>query len=136
MNTVNDKKLVGGMFNSIGFSQQDLASIKYIFLYLNEGLKEISFESDDDFCLVLNDSKRIKVQVKINTLTTHLARQLSKKISYADQNIIIGTGYDDNFRNILQYKNRHLNNVKGEYYDNKDKLHSDWEEYCKKINIA
>ena len=41
MNTVNDRKLVGGMISSIGFSQQDSASIKYIFLYLSNGLKEI-----------------------------------------------------------------------------------------------
>lgn len=97
MNTVNDRKLVGGMISSIGFSQQDFASIKYIFFYLSNGLKEISFESDDDFCLVLTDSKRIKVQVKINTLTIPFARELSKNISYTDQNIIIGSSYDDSF---------------------------------------
>lgn len=34
MNTVNDRKLVGGMISSIGFSQQDFASIKYIFFIL------------------------------------------------------------------------------------------------------
>ena len=78
MNTVNDRKLVGGMISSIGFSQQDSASIKYIFLYLSNGLKEISFESDDDFCLVLTDSKKVKVQVKINTLTIPFAESCLK----------------------------------------------------------
>ena len=135
MNTVNDRKLVGGMISSIGFSQQDFASIKYIFFYLSNGLKEISFESDDDFCLVLTDSKRIKVQVKINTLTIPFARELSKNISYTDQNIIIGSSYDDSFRNVLQYKDRHLNNLSGEFYDDKGKLYSDWEMYCQGINI-
>ncbi len=135
MNTVNERKLVGGMISSIGFSQQDFASIKYIFLYLNNGLKEISFESDDDFCLVLDNSKRIKVQVKINTLTIPFARELSKDISYTDKNIIIGSSYDDSFRNVLQYKDRHLNNITGEFYDDKGKLYSDWETYCQGINI-
>ena len=135
MNTVNDRKLVGGMISSIGFSQQDSASIKYIFLYLSNGLKEISFESDDDFCLVLTDSKKVKVQVKINTLTIPFARKLSKNISYTDQNIIIGSSYDDSFRNVLQYKNRHLNNLSGDFYDDKGKLYSDWEMYCKEIDI-
>ena len=135
MNTVNDRKLVGGMISSIGFSQQDLASIKYIFLYLSNGLKEISFESADDFCLVLDDLKKIKVQVKINTLTLAFARELSKNISYTDQNIIIGSSYDDSFRNMLQYKRRYLNNLSGEFYDDKGKLYSDLEKYCQGINI-
>ncbi len=40
MNTVNDRKLVGGMISSIGFSQQDSASIKYIFYILAMDLKK------------------------------------------------------------------------------------------------
>lgn len=135
MNTVNDKKLVGGMINSIGLSQQDLASIKYIFLYLDKGLKEISFETDDDFCLVLDGLKKIKVQVKINTLTIPFVKGLCNSISLTDQNIIIGSGYDDQFRNVLQYKNRYLNIVGGEFYDDKEKIYSDWEEYCRGIEI-
>jgi hypothetical protein len=55
MNTVNDKKLTGGMISSIGFAEQDYASIKYLFMFLDNGLREISFESADDFCLALDD---------------------------------------------------------------------------------
>lgn len=49
MDYVNGRKNVGGMISSIGFSEQDCASIKYMFEYLENGLVEISFESKKRF---------------------------------------------------------------------------------------
>lgn len=135
MNTVNSKKLTGGMIGSIGFSQQDLASIKYLFKYLDNGLSEISFESDDDFCLVLDNHKKVKVQVKVNSLTVPFVRGLVSTIDYADENFIVGSSYDDAFRNVLQYKRRHLSNLGSKFYNDKEQLDLDWKEYCRKIKI-
>ena len=39
-----DKKLVGGMINSIGIAHQDLIAIKYIFENMEKGLTRVSFE--------------------------------------------------------------------------------------------
>lgn len=52
-NYITDKRLTGGMIDSIGITQQDLISIKYIFDNLDKGLDRISFEGDDDFTLFL-----------------------------------------------------------------------------------
>lgn len=76
MNTITDKQLVGGMINSIGFQQQDYASITYMFKYLDNGLNQISFETADDFCIVLEEKMIIKVQVKINLLTVSFVKDL------------------------------------------------------------
>jgi len=135
MNTITDKQLVGGMINSIGFQQQDYASITYMFKYLDNGLNQISFETADDFCIVLEEKMIIKVQVKINLLTVSFVKDLLKKISNNYNQVIIGSGYSDDFRNILQYKTRYVNSINGSTYTDKKKLNSDWEDYCYKKDI-
>ena len=115
MNTITEKKLVGGMISSIGFQQQDYASITYMFKYLDKELKEISFESADDFCIVLEKTK-IFVQVKTNLLTVSFVRKLLKNTSIENHQVFIGSGFDDEFRNILQYKERYINSINGQTY--------------------
>lgn len=139
MNTITDKKLTGGMFASKGFLQQDLASIKYIFSYLDNGLQEISFESDDDFCLVVN-SKKINVQVKSNTLNLSSLKAIFNSIlakePKADQNIIITSGYDKKICSMIDHRNRFINQINAIYHaENKDPILSDWKSYCENNQI-
>lgn len=129
-NTVNDRKFVGGMIAGNGFYLQDCASIKYLFLFLDQGLQEISFESQDDFCLVVND-KKINVQVKNVELTISFVNSLLKEIPLADKNIIVGSSCDDIFRNLIRYRERYLNIDRSVYYDDKNELKDDWENLCK-----
>ena len=67
-NYITDKRLTGGMIDSIGITQQDLISIKYIFDNLDKGLDRISFEGDDDFTLFYSNGFSRKCQCKVNFL--------------------------------------------------------------------
>jgi tetratricopeptide (TPR) repeat protein len=135
MNYVKDPKIVGGMINSIGYAEQDCASIKYMFDYLEKGLKEISFESKDDFCMVLAGGEKIFVQVKINQFTLEYVAGLMKGHSINGKTIFVGSGYDDSFRVLLQDRNRYLDAKEGILCDDKKKLYKDIDDCCKKKKI-
>lgn len=137
MNYVNDPHMVGGMINSIGLSEQDCASMKFMFDYLDNGLEEISFESADDFCLVLDNGEKIYIQVKINQLTVKFVKNLLTDYVPKGRTIIVGSSYDDDFRNLLQYRNRYFEAAESKINSDKVNLYSDFVECCqsKKIEV-
>ena len=135
LNYINGRKNVGGMINSIGFSEQDCASIKYMFEYLENGLAEISFESKNDFCIVLDNGKRLYFQVKINQFSLQKVSELLKSSDIKEKTVFIGCGYDDGFRNLLQYKRRYIEARDGILCEDKQSLLSEMEELCQKNNI-
>lgn len=135
MNYVKAPKNVGGMINSIGYSEQDCASVKYMFDYLENGFSEISFESENDFCIVLSNGERIRVQVKINQFTLEFVSELLKNNDIKDKTIFVGTGYDDDFRVLLQDKKRYQAAQEGVLCDDKEKLYKEIDECCKKKHV-
>lgn len=97
------KKLMGGPINSAGISQQDCASIVFLFKYLEDiDFDEITFETNDDFTIRFKEKKEINVQVKINQINIKFARNLLKdyQINKNRKNIFVGSGFDDEFRNL------------------------------------
>lgn len=135
MDYVNGRKNVGGMISSIGFSEQDCASIKYMFEYLENGLVEISFESKNDFCIVLEKGKRLHFQVKINQFTLAKVSELLRTSDILAGTVFIGSECDDDFRNLLQYKNRYQQARDGILYEDKQGLFEEMSELCKKSKI-
>jgi len=135
MDYVNGRKNVGGMISSIGFSEQDCASIKYMFEYLENGLVEISFESKNDFCIVLENGKRLHFQVKINQFTLAKVSELLRTSDILAGTVFIGSECDDDFRNLLQYKNRYQQARDGILYEDKQGLFEEMSELCKKSKI-
>lgn len=135
MDYVKGRKNVGGMINSIGFSEQDCASVKYMFEYLENGLAEISFESKNDFCIVLDCGKRLYFQVKINQFTVQKVSELLRKSDIKEKTIFIGSGYNDEFRNLLQYKRRYIEAKEGILCEDKQNLLDEIEELCQRNKI-
>lgn len=135
MNYVKDPKKVGGMISSIGFAQQDCVSVKYMFDYLEKGLEEISFETENDFCIVLNNGKKIYVQVKINQFTLEYVSKLLSEDDIRDNTIFIGTGYDDSFRNLIKDKERYLAGMNSVLCSDKDELYKEIDAWCQKKKI-
>ncbi len=134
---VKSRKKNGGMINSAGYSEQDCASIKYLFKYLDNGLEEISFETEDDFCIVLDNGKKIYVQVKVNLLSIKKVRDLLNQYDDKKERIFVGSGYDDAFRNLYQKRERYLNAASSLLCENKEALYKEIKDYCnnKKIDI-
>ena len=135
MDYVNGRKNVGGMISSIGFSEQDCASIKYMFEYLEKGLAEITFESKNDFCIVLENGRRLHFQVKINQFTLPKVSELLRTSNILEETVFIGSECNDDFRNLLQYKNRYLQARDGILYEDKQELFKEMDELCKKSKI-
>lgn len=105
-----ERKMVGGMINSIGITEQDCASITYMFRYLDRELKYITFETHDDFTIEFNNGERLYVQVKINQFDlTFVSNLLSKYYDEDKKQVFIGTGYDDKVRNLISLKERYKN---------------------------
>lgn len=130
MDYVKGRKSIGGMINSIGFSEQDCASIKFLFEYLENGLSEISFESKNDFCIVLEDKQRLSFQVKINQFTLKYVSGLLRNGGFEEKNVFIGSGYDDSFRNLLQYKSRYVEAKNGLLCGDKSALYAEMKKIC------
>lgn len=137
MNYVEGRKNIGGMQNSIGMSQQDCSSIKFLFEYLENGLEEISFESLNDFCIVLEGDERLYFQVKVNQFTLPKVSELLRENNMHEKTIFIGSGYDDKVRNLLQYKERYLQAKQGILNEDKEKLFKEMKDICheRKINV-
>lgn len=137
MNYVEGRKNIGGMQNSIGMSQQDCSSIKFLFEYLENGLEEISFESLNDFCIVLEGDERLYFQVKVNQFTLPKVSELLRENNIHEKTIFIGSGYNDKVRNLLQYKERYLQAKQGILNEDKEKLFKEMKDICheRKINV-
>lgn len=135
MDYVNGRKNIGGMISSIGFSEQDCASIKYMFEYFEKGLAEITFESKNDFCIVLENGRRLHFQVKINQFTLSKVSELLRTSDILEETVFIGSECNDDFRNLLQYKNRYLQARDGILYEDKQELFKEMDELCKKSKI-
>lgn len=106
------KKLLGGSINSAGISQQDCASIVFLFDSLNDTeFKEITFETNDDFTIRFSDNKEIYVQVKINLIDIKLANKLLDDYQSTDgrMRVFVGSGFDDEFRNFYSKFIRYSN---------------------------
>ena len=136
-NVVGDREYTGGAIASIGFEQQDMAGMIYAFKYLDceNGLEEISFESLNDFYIVLKDNSGISVQVKVNTLTCKFVKSLQSDTKSSCKTVIVGSYMDDEFRNVLQKKDRYLNLAEGKAFDNKDELYKQWKECCDGVGL-
>lgn len=91
----------GGPINSAGMSLQDCSSIVHLFKYLEKDkFKAITFETFDDFTILFDDGKELRVQVKNNLFTMQFVRDLLKKYQCDEDRIFIGNGFDDKFRNF------------------------------------
>lgn len=135
MGYVKEPKSVGGMINSIGYSEQDCASVKYMFEYLDNGLKEISFESENDFCIVLDSGEKLSIQTKINQFTLDFVSKMLKESKINGKTIFVGSGYDDGFRNLIQDKARYIAANESVLCEDKEMLFFEIDECCKKKNI-
>ncbi len=123
------RNMVGGMINSIGITEQDCASIVYMFRYLDNELKYITFETHDDFTIEFNNGERLYVQVKINQFDINFVSNLLSK--YYDENknqVFIGTGYDDKMRNLISLKERYKNS---KVFNEKEEIKLEFEKECK-----
>lgn len=136
-----NKANIGGSISSAGMSFQDCCSIIYLFKYLDcESFEEITFETTNDFTIRFSNEKEISVQVKVNQLTIKKIIEFLKKYNFDNNKryIIIGSGFDDEFRNfynkLLRYKNIINSRAK---YEEKAKATTDFENECKskKINF-
>ena len=134
MGYVEDKEKTGGMIGGIGYLHQDCASIKFMFDYLENGLEEISFETLDDFYLVLKE-ERISVQAKINCLDVKYVRKLSKKYKPQDIQYFVGSSISDDIRTVIQYKNRYMEAISGKTNLNKNELYNEFKECCQKRDL-
>lgn len=132
-NYITDKRLTGGMIDSIGITQQDLISIKYIFDNLDKGLDRISFEGDDDFTLFYSNGFSRKCQCKVNFLRLKDVVSLCNQYNDNSKHTIIGSGMDDDFRNFYQNLVRYRNACLEE--KNKQNLEADFKEYCSRKKI-
>ncbi|WP_026664625.1 hypothetical protein [Butyrivibrio sp. FC2001] len=135
-NVVTDRVYTGGQIASIGFEQQDLVGIKYAFKYLDaeNGLDEISFETENDFVIVLKDSTKISAQVKIKALSITLIKSLQKDLDLSQKNIIIGSYEDEDFRNLRQKKEAVIAMLQGKTFE-KDKIMAGWTEHCNRLGL-
>lgn len=134
MGYVVDKSKTGGMIGGIGYSHQDCASIKFMFDYLENGLEEISFETLDDFYLVLKN-ERISVQAKINCLDVEYVNELSKKYEPQDIQYFVGSSISDDIRIIIQYKNRYNEAISSKINLNKKELYDEFDARCRKCGL-
>ena len=133
MTNLFSPKMVGGMINSMGITEQDCASITYMFHYLDSELKYITFELYDDFTIEFNNGERLYAQVKINQFDIKFVSNLLSK--YYDENknqVFIGTGYDDKVRNLISLKERYKNS---KIFKEKEEIKMEFEKECKKRNI-
>ncbi|WP_391117728.1 tetratricopeptide repeat protein [Psychrobacillus sp. L3] len=131
------KKLMGGPINSAGISQQDCASIIFLFKYLEDiDFEEISFETNDDFTIRFKERKEIYVQVKINQINTGFARNLLKdhQVNKNRKSVFVGSGFDDEFRNLwskfVRYEKAMTSNSA-----EKEKISEEFQQECIKKKI-
>lgn len=132
---VTDAKYTGGSNGSRGYSFQDKVAIKYIFEYLDQGLKEISLESADDFCIVLDDGKKMYCQVKINQFTPGFIKGLINDVKLSEKTYFIGSGFNDDFRKLVQYKERYMDLKKGHLLTDKNDLTEEIKQLCNKEGL-
>ncbi|MED9904647.1 MAG: hypothetical protein UFG06_10750 [Lachnospiraceae bacterium] len=135
MDYIKGRRNNGGMIMGIGVSEQDCASIKYMFEYLENGLREISFESANDFCIVLDNGKRLYFQVKINQFTLKKVSELLRIGNIKEKTVFIGSGCDDRFRNLLQDKERYIQARDGILCEDKQALLKEMTKICQKSGM-
>ncbi len=101
----------GGAVQAYGSAYQDLVSLLYIFIHINSNsFKEITFETDDDFTLIMDTHEKY-VQVKNTQLTTAQIRGIlefkadNTKSKYV-KHVVVSSKYDQKFNSLLKkYKN-------------------------------
>ena len=126
----------GGTINSAGMSKQDCSSIVYLFKYLDKDkFKAITFESLDDFTILFDDGKELRIQVKNNLFTMRFVRNLLEEYECTEGRIFIGNGFDDKFRNFNSKLLRIENAIKIRQ-SNKQKYEEEMEVICNNHNIS
>ena len=132
--SIFSKENLGGMISSKGFKQQDCAAIVYMFRYLDEKMKCVTFEHAEDFTIDFEDEKRLFAQVKVNTIDMKfLKNMIEDYYRPGELNLFIGSGLDDKVRNLLMKKRK--------YEESKTLLRhqeaeTDFTEECKKYGLV
>lgn len=132
--SIFSKENLGGMISSTGFKQQDCAAIVYMFRYLDEKMKCVTFEHVEDFTIDFEDEKRLFAQVKVNTIDMKfLKNMIEDYYRPGELNLFIGSGLDDKVRNLLMKKRK--------YEESKTLLshqeaETDFTEECKKYGLV
>lgn len=132
--SIFSKENLGGMISSTGFKQQDCAAIVYMFRYLDEKMRCVTFEHVEDFTIDFEDEKRLFAQVKVNNIDMKfLKNMIEDYYRPGELNLFIGSGLDDKVRNLLMKKRK--------YEESKTLLshqeaETDFTEECKKYGLV
>ena len=135
MGYVTDAKYTGGSIGGRGFSFQDKVAVKYIFEYFDDGIKEVSLETLNDFCIVFDNGEKMYCQVKRKQITPGFIKSLINGVELPKTTVFIGAGFNDDFRNLVETKERYLNLKNGCLVDDKENLYEDLKKDCNRYDL-